>query len=91
MNAQLEEMNERQRLQFQQMLITYFEFAPQNAKDMAVRINAETYPLAIQKLMELRERFKTTMVKDKAAYTFKSLDQMLKEREVPNTHVEEIE
>ena len=91
MNAQLEEMNERQRLQFQQMLITYFEFAPQNAKDMAARINAETYPLAIQKLMELRERFKTTMVKDKAAYTFKSLDQMLKEREVPNTHVEEIE
>ena len=90
MDAQLEQMNEMQRRQFQQMLIQYFDFTQPNAKDMAERITAELYPLAMQKLMDLRQRFNTTYVKDKAAYTFKSLDQMIKEHEVPNTKVEEV-
>ena len=90
MDAQLEQMNEMQRRQFQQMLIQYFDFTQPNAKDMAERITAELYPLAMQKLMDLRQRFNTTYVKDKAAYTFKSLDQMIKEHEVPNTTVEEV-
>ena len=46
---------------------------------------------AVQKLMSLRDRFTKTFVKDKAAYTFKSLDEMLKSKEVPNTIVEEVE
>ncbi len=90
MDAQLGQMNEMQRRQFQQMLIQYFDFTQPNAKDMAERITAELYPLAMQKLMDLRQRFNTTYVKDKAAYTFKSLDQMIKEHEVPNTTVEEV-
>ena len=85
MDAQLEQMNEMQRRQFQQMLIQYFDFTQPNAKSMA-----ERYPLAMQKLMDLRQRFNTTYVKDKAAYTFKSLDQMIREHDIPNTTVEEI-
>ena len=90
MDAQLEQMNEMQRRQFQQMLIQYFDFTQSNAKSMAERITAELYPLAMQKLMDLRQRFNTTYVKDKAAYTFKSLDQMIREHDIPNTTVEEI-
>ena len=89
-DAQLEQMNEMQRRQFQQMLIQYFDFTQPNAKSMAERITAELYPLAMQKLMDLRQRFNTTYVKDKAAYTFKSLDQMIREHDIPNTTVEEI-
>ena len=90
MDAKLEQMNEMQRRQFQQMLIQYFDFTQPNAKNMAERITAELYPLAMQKLMDLRQRFNTTYVKDKAAYTFKSLDQMIREHDIPNTTVEEI-
>ena len=90
MDAQLEQMNEMQRRQFQQMLIQYFDFTQPNAKSMAERITAELYPLAMQKLMDLRQRFNTTYVKDKAAYTFKSLDQMIRAYDTPNTTVEEI-
>ena len=90
MDAQLEQMNEMQRRQFQQMLIQYFDFTQPNAKSMAERITAELYPLTMQKLMDLRQRFNTTYVKDKAAYTFKSLDQMIREHDIPNTTVEEI-
>ena len=90
MDAQLEQMNEMQRRQFQQMLIQYFDFTQPNAKSMAERITAELYPLAMQKLMDLRQRFNTIYVKDKAAYTFKSLDQMIREHDIPNTTVEEI-
>ena len=90
MDAQLEQMNEMQRRQFQQMLIQYFDFTQPNAKSMAERITAELHPLAMQKLMDLRQRFNTTYVKDKAAYTFKSLDQMIREHDIPNTTVEEI-
>ena len=90
MDAQLEQMNEMQRRQFQQMLIQYFDFTQPNAKSMAERITAELYPLAMQKLMDLRQRFNTTYVKDKAAYTFKSLDQMIRAYDIPNTTVEEI-
>ena len=90
MDAQLEQMNEMQRRQFQQMLIQYFDFTQPNAKSMAERITAELYPLAMQKLMDLRQRFNTTYVKDKAAYTFKSLAQMIREHDIPNTTVEEI-
>ena len=57
---------------------------------MAERITPELYPLAMQKLMDLRQRFNTIYVKDKAAYTFKSLDQMIREHDIPNTTVEEI-
>lgn len=90
-NKQLSEMNEKQRIQFSHTLIQYFNFTPHDAEKMGRRITAETYQVAMQKLMELRDRFATTYVKDKAAYTFKSLDQLFREHEVPNTEVEEIE
>ena len=91
MNAQLAAMTEQQRKQFQSMLMKYFSFTPANAKKMADRIDADIYPDAMQKLMELRQRFlNDSSIRDRAAYTFKSLDKLLKDREVPNTIAEEI-
>ena len=91
MNAQLAAMTEQQRKQFQSMLMKYFSFTPANAKKMADRIDADIYPDAMQKLMELRQRFLSdSSIRDRAAYTFKSLDKLLKDREVPNTIAEEI-
>lgn len=72
------------------MLTNYFGFTAANAGKLAARITADTYSEAVQKLMELRTRFKTMYVKDKAAYTFKSIDHLLKEHEVPNTVVTEV-
>ena len=72
------------------MLVRYFSFTPDNADKLAARITADTYNKAVQKLMDLRQRFQTTYVKDRAAYTFKSIDQLLKEHEVPNTKAEEL-
>ncbi len=90
LNTQLEQVSDMQRRQFGQMLVRYFAFTPANAEKLAARITAETYNEAVQKLMDLRVRFQTTAVKDKAAYTFKSIDQLLHEHDVPNTHVEEV-
>ena len=91
MNVQLQEMTQTQRRQFQQYLVQYFDFTPVNAQQMADRITAETYQEAVQKLMSLRDRFASSFVKDKAAYTFKSLDDLLKSKEIPNTVVEEVQ
>ena len=90
LNTQLKEATEAQKKQFEQMLINYFAFTAANAQKLASRITADTYGEAVQKLMDLRVRFKTTYVKDKAAYTYKSIDHLLKEHEVPNTVVTEV-
>lgn len=90
LNKQLESMTDAQRRQLSQMLTRYFSFTPDDADKLSSRVTADTYGECIQKLMSLRDRFKTTYVKDKAAYTFKSLDQLLKSHDVPNTKVEEI-
>lgn len=90
MNAQFEEMNDMQRRQFQQTLIQYFDFTPEAAKTMAERVTAETYPIGMQKLLDLRQRFSAMAIKDKAAYTYKSLDQIFREKEIPNTDVQEL-
>lgn len=90
LNNQLQQVTDMQRTQFQQMLVRYFAFTPDNAEKIAGRITAETYGEAMQKLLDLRQRFQTTYVKDKAAYTYKSLDELLRQHDVPNTEVEEL-
>lgn len=90
LDNQLQQVTDIQRRQFSHMLVHYFAFTPANADKLADRITAETYNEALQKLVDLRQRFQTTLVNDKAAYTFKSIDQLLKEHEVPNTKVEEV-
>ena len=90
LDSQLEQVTDMQRKQFAQMLIRYFSFIPANAEKIASRITADTYNEAMQKLVELRQRFQTTYVKDKAAYTYKNLDSLIKDHEVPNTKVEEM-
>lgn len=90
LDKQLQSFSELQRKQFSQMLVRHFAFTPDNADKLAARITADTYNEAVQKLMDLRQRFQTTYVKDKAAYTFKSLDKLIKDHEVPNTVVTEV-
>lgn len=91
MNKQLEQISDMQRQQFAQMLIQYFGFTPDNAKKMSLRITADNYPKAIQKLMELRQRFTNDhSVRDRAAYTFKSLNEMFHEDDIPNTEAVEV-
>ena len=90
LNTQLQKITDMQRQQFSSMLVRYFSLTPDNADKLAARITADTYNKAVQKLMDLRQRFQTTYVKDRAAYTFKSIDQLLKEHEVPNTKAEEL-
>lgn len=90
LNTQLQQATESNRRQVSQMLVRYFAFTPENADKLAARVTADTYTETVNKLMELRERFKTNYVKDKAAYTFKSIEQLLRDHEVPNTQVEEI-
>lgn len=92
MDKKLQQVGEMQKQQFGDMLIKYFEFTPANAKKLSERVNAENYQRAIQKLMDLRERFKSgnSMIHDRAAYTYKSLMDMFREEDIPNTEVEEI-
>lgn len=90
LNNQLKQATEAQRRTFAQTLVRYFGFTLANADKLADRVTADTYSEAMQKLFDLRQRFQTTTVKDKAAYTFKSIDQLLKGYEVPNTKVEEV-
>lgn len=90
MNQQLEQLTITQRNHFQQYLVKYFEFTPKNAEILSQRINAENYQDSVQKLMNLRDRFVGSNIKDKAAYTFKSLDELFKQTEVPNTNFEEV-
>lgn len=91
MNAQLEQISDMQRQQFQQMLQRYFNFTLPNAKKIAERITADNYNDAMQKLMELRQRFSgNSDIKDKAAYTYKSLSQLFDDEQIPNTIAEEI-
>lgn len=90
-NGSLEEAERARCEQFRQMLIRHFGFKDADARKMAGQVNAENYQKCYQKLMDLRERFRTTAVKDKAAYTYKSLEQLFLEEQVPNTEVEEVE
>ena len=91
-NQQLEEMNKAQRERVARMLIDYFGFTPVNSKKLAQRITADSYPAVANKMQNLIDRFKTDpTIKDRAAYTFKSLDEVLKKYETPNTEFEGIE
>lgn len=91
MNERLEQMVEMQRRQFDTLLIRYFDFTPANAKKMSSRINAENYQPAMNKLMDLRGRTDNDRsIKDRAAYVYRSLDNLFKETEIPNTDAEEI-
>lgn len=90
-DGSLGEAEQVRREQFRQLLIRYFGFKDADAKKMSERINAENYQRSYQKLMDLRERFRIMPVKDKAAYTYKSLEQLFNEDNIPNTEVEEVE
>ena len=91
-NQQLQELNKVQQDQVSSMLVRYFNFTPVNAAKMAKRVNADSYGAVMNKLGNLVERFHNDpSIKDKAAYTFKSLDEVLKEYETPNTEFEVVE
>ena len=63
------------------MLVRHFAFNGEDAARLAARITPETYQAAVQKLMDLLERFKTMAVKDRAAYTYRAMDELIRSRE----------
>lgn len=81
-DEQLAEMTESQRNQFQNMLVKYFGFDTERASKLSSRITTNNYQDAISKLIDLRQRFQNTVVRDKVAYTYKSIDELLKRSEV---------
>lgn len=87
----LKKAAEMQQDQFRQMLIRYFSFKDADATKMSKRINAENYQAAMAKLMNLKDVIRKSNVKDKAAYTYASLDNFFHEEDIPNTVVEEVE
>ena len=44
----------------------------------------------VQKLMDLLERFKTMAVKDRAAYTYRAMDELIRSRETVEAEAEEV-
>lgn len=61
---QLAELTDAQRRYVGDMLVRHFAFNGEDAARLAARITPETYQAAVQKLMDLLERFKTMAVKD---------------------------
>ena len=72
------------------MLVRHFAFNGEDAARLAARITPETYQAAVQKLMDLLERFKTMAVKDRAAYTYRAMDELIRSRETVEADAEEV-
>ena len=72
------------------MLVRHFAFNGEDAARLAARITPETYQAAVQKLMDLLERFKTMAVKDRAAYTYRAMDELIRSRETVEVDAEEV-
>lgn len=72
------------------MLVRHFAFNGEDAARLAARITPETYQAAVQKLMDLLERFKTMAVKDRAAYTYRAMDELIRSRETVEAEAEEV-
>ena len=89
LERQLAEISEAQRKQLSDMLVRHFDFTPANARKLSERVNGENYQQVMQKLTELYTRLRTDYsIKDKAAYVFKSLDNLFRESEIQE--VEEV-
>lgn len=87
---QLAELTDAQRRYVGDMLVRHFAFNGEDAARLAARITPETYQAAVQKLMDLLERFKTMAVKDRAAYTYRAMDELIRSRETVEAEAEEV-
>lgn len=87
---QLAELTDAQRRYVGDMLVRHFAFNGEDAARLASRITPETYQAAVQKLMDLLERFKTMAVKDRAAYTYRAMDELIRSRETVEADAEEV-
>lgn len=88
--TQVRDISEAQRRQMGELLVRHFAFTAEDAAKMAARITPALYPDAMQKLLELRDRFRAVPVKDRAAYTYRSLDQLLRDRAPQEADAEEL-
>jgi len=83
MDKQLAEITQMQRDRMAEMLTRHFDFTPANAKKLSNRVTGENYQDAMSKLTELYGRFRTDLsIKDRAAYVYKSLDNLFRETEI---------
>lgn len=72
------DISDAQRRQVGEMLVRHFAFSAEDAARMAARATPANYQAINEKLVELRERFAQMSVKDRAAYTYRSLDQLIR-------------
>ena len=69
------------------MLVRHFAFKAADAARLAGRVTPAIYQEAVGKLMELLERFRTQAVKDRAAYTYRAMDALIKAHETVEADV----
>lgn len=85
--GQLAELTEAQRRYVGDMLVRHFAFKAADAARLAGRVTPAIYQEAVGKLMELLERFRTQAVKDRAAYTYRAMDALIKAHETVEADV----
>lgn len=90
LREQFNRLSQAQSRQLADTLMRYFSFSEKDAEALAARITPDIYQEAMQKLVELRERFRQHPVNDRAAYTYKSLDQLIQSHQVPNTEAQDV-
>ena len=83
----LAELTEAQRRYVGDMLVRHFAFKAADAARLAGRVTPAIYQEAVGKLMELLERFRTQAVKDRAAYTYRAMDALIKAHETVEADV----
>ena len=90
LNAQLDQITQSQQRYISDMLLRHFAFRDEDAKKLAQRVTPDLYQEAVGKLMELNERFRTQPVKSRAAYTYRVIDQLIRERHPETVEAEEV-
>lgn len=79
LNNNLQQITDKQRQLFADMLVRYFGFQAPQAEKMSLRINADNYQDAVSKLVDLRNRLgHDYSIHDKAAYTYAALDNLFR-------------
>ncbi len=79
LDQQLKDVSEKQREVFASMLVRYFGMEASVANKLSERVTPDNYQPAMNKLMDLQNRMRSDMtIKDRAAYTYTTLDNLFR-------------
>ena len=90
LNEELARTTAAQQRSIYDMLMRHFQFKDDDARQLSERITPDICQAAMQKLMELSERFRTQSVKNRAAYTYRALDQLIRDSQPVTAEAEEV-